>query len=371
MSKIAFVTSSPMTVKAFLLPFINELIKENEVHVIADWTKEEEERILPDGVIIHRLNLERNPNPLRDLISLFKLIQILRKEKYDIVHTFTPKAGLIGQLASYIARVKNRYHTFTGQVWATKTGWIKILLKNLDKLTGFLTTAVLVDSPSQQDFLIENHVLQPGKGTVLGLGSISGVNLSKFQFSDEKRLSLRTELGLTENNFVLLYAGRLKVDKGIPELIAAFDMISKNKNCFLVVVGADEDNLLPLLKSRKNVLFCGFTDDITSYFSMADLLCLPSHREGFGNVIIEAAACKLPSLASNIYGLSDAIENEKSGLLHRVKDPSDIALNLKKLINDKTMLSNLGENAFIRVNTCFTEKHIVEEFIKFYKCKNI
>ena len=371
MSKIAFVTSSPMTVKAFLLPFINELRKENEVHVIANWTKKEEECLLPDDVTIYRLNLERNPNPLKDLNSLFKLIQILRKNKYDIVHTFTPKAGLIGQLASYISRVKNRYHTFTGQVWATKTGWKKILLKNIDRLTGSLTTAVLVDSPSQQEFLIKNHVFQPDKSSVLGLGSISGVNLSKFKYSDEKRLSLRAKLGLTENNFVLLYAGRLKVDKGIPELISAFDMISTNKNCFLVVVGADEDNLLPLLKSRKNVLFCGFTDDITSYFSMADLLCLPSHREGFGNVIIEAAACKLPSLASNIYGLSDAIENEKSGLLHCVKDPSDIALNLKKLMNDKTMLSNLGENAFIRVNTCFTEEYIVEEFLKFYKYKNL
>jgi glycosyltransferase involved in cell wall biosynthesis len=371
MSKIALITSSPMTVKAFLLPFINELIKDNEVHVIANWTNVEEERLLPDGVIVHCLNLERSPNPLKDLGSLVKLIQLLKKGKYDITHTFTPKAGLIGQLASYISRVKNRYHTFTGQVWATKTGWVRMILKRLDKLTGSLTTYALVDSPSQQQFLLDNNVIRPGKSTVLGLGSISGVNLRKFKFSDEKRLTLRAKLGLDEDDFVILYAGRLKVDKGIPELISAFDMISTNKKCYLVVVGADEDNLLPLLKSRSNVLFCGFTDDITSYFSMADLLCLPSHREGFGNVIIEAAACKLPALASNIYGLSDAIENKKSGLLHRVNDPYDIVENLKKLINDKALLLTLGEGAFIRVSTYFTEEHIVEEFIKFYKHNNV
>ena len=370
MSKIAFVTSSPMTIKAFLLPFINELMKENEVHVIANWADDIDSSFLPKGVKLKNLSIERNPSLFSDFITLIKLTRLLQIEKYHTVHTFTPKAGLIGQLASYVSRIKNRFHTFTGQVWATQTGWKKVVLKNLDKVTAALTTAILVDSPSQQEYLIQNKVLSKRKSTVLGLGSISGVNLNKFKYSAEKRLSLRAKLGLNEQDFVFLYAGRLKVDKGIPELIAAFNSVSKNENCYLVIVGSDEDNLLPLLDKNKRVIFCGFTDDISSYFSMADLLCLPSHREGFGNVIIEAAACKLPALASNIYGLSDAIDDGTTGILHKVKDREDIELNLKKLIDNKKALAEMRTNAFIRVTNDFTEDFIVDEFMKFYKCKN-
>ncbi|WMS94901.1 glycosyltransferase family 4 protein [Pseudoalteromonas sp. HL-AS2] len=365
MKKIAFITASPMTVKAFLLPFIKEIEKSYEIHVISNWHGDED--FLPANVKMIRIQIQREPSIFDDLVSLIKLVGILKVEKYDIVHTFTPKAGFIGQIAAWLSRVELRFHTFTGQVWATQTGFKRFLLKSLDKLTASFTTSVLVDSPSQQSFLIKNKIVTAVKSGVLGKGSISGVNLSKFQFSQEKRDNIRAELQLKDGEFVFLYAGRLKKDKGIPELLSAYRNVAKKVSAVLVIVGADEDGLLSEVNHTDGVIFCGFTDDIVAYFSAADLLCLPSHREGFGNVVIEAAACGLPTLASLIYGLSDAIVDNETGVLHQVEDAADIEEKMLNLCQNKELLKRMSERALKRVHSEFSERLIVDEFIKFYE----
>lgn len=364
-NKVAFITGSPMTVKAFLIPFITELAKNHEIHVISSW--QGNESFLPEGVKQVNFPIKREPSIFDDLLSLAKLIRILNAEKYDIVHTFTPKAGFIGQIASFLSRVKLRFHTFTGQVWATQTGFTRFFLKSLDKITATLATSVLVDSPSQENFLIENKVVSRCKSRVLGQGSISGVNLSKFQYSQEKSDKIRTKLQLSGDEFVFLYAGRLKKDKGVPELLTAFKNVAKKVPAVLVIVGADEDGLLPEVNQTEGAIFCGFSDDISAYFSAADLLCLPSHREGFGNVVIEAAACGLPTLASRIYGLSDAIVDNETGILHQVKDAEDIEIKMLSLCQNKRQLEMMSERALKRVYSEFSERVIVEEFIKFYE----
>lgn len=364
-NKVAFITASPMTVKAFLIPFITELAKNYEIHVISSW--QGNESFLPEGVKKVNFPIKREPSILDDLLSLAKLIRILNAEKYYIVHTFTPKAGFIGQIASFLSTIKLRFHTFTGQVWATQTGFSRFFLKLLDKITASLATSVLVDSPSQEEFLIENKVVLRCKSRVLGKGSISGVNLSKFQYSQKKSDKIRTKLQLSGEEFVFLYAGRLKKDKGVPELLTAFKNVAKKVPAVLVMVGADEDGLLPEVNQTEGAIFCGFSDDISAYFSAADLLCLPSHREGFGNVVIEAAACGLPTLASRIYGLSDAIVDNETGILHQVKDAKDIEIKMLSLCQNKRQLEMMSERALQRVYSEFSERVIVEEFIKFYE----
>lgn len=364
-NKVAFITASPMTVKAFLLPFIREAAKNYEIHVISSW--EGNESFLPEGVKKVNFPIKREPSIWDDFLCLIKLIRIMSVEKYDIVHTFTPKAGFIGQIASFFSCVRLRFHTFTGQVWATQTGFSRFFLKSLDKVTAYLATSVLVDSPSQESFLIDNTVVSRCKSKVLGKGSISGVNLSQFQYSLEKSDKIRTRLKLSGNEFIFLYAGRLKKDKGVPELLTAFKNVAKKVPAVLVIVGVDEDGLLPEVNRTKGVIFCGFSDDISAYFSAADLLCLPSHREGFGNVVIEAAACGLPTLASRIYGLSDAIVDNETGVLHRVNDADDIERKMLYLCQNKRQLEMMSERALQRVYTEFSERFIVEEFIKFYE----
>lgn len=363
--KVAFVCTSPMTVKAFLVPFIIELSKSHEVHVISNWQGEED--ILPFGVKSVFLSIKREPSLLDDILSLVRLVSILKGHGYDIVHSFTPKSGLIGQLASFMVKVDLRFHTFTGQVWATQTGFKRLFLKLLDRIIASLATSVLVDSPSQKEFLVENGIVSAKKSMVLGKGSISGVNLSKFQYSQSKRLKLRAQLKLRDDEFVFLYAGRLKIDKGIPELLTAFKYVAKKVSAVLVIVGADEDGLLAQVNNTAGVIFCGFTDDISAYFSAADLLCLPSHREGFGNVIIEAAACKLPALASRIYGVSDAIVDTETGMLHQVMNAQDIAEKMLYLVQNMHKLDVMSEKALQRVRSDFSEQLLVEQFIQFYE----
>jgi glycosyltransferase involved in cell wall biosynthesis len=367
MKKVAIITSSPMTVNAFLIPFIKILQVEYEVHIIANFGTDLNVLEHLPSVKVHSISLERNPNFFKDLSALYSLYTLLKINKFDIIHTFTPKAGLIGQLSAFLARVPIRFHTFTGQVWATKKGVKKLLLKFFDWTISNLALYCLVDSPSQRRFLIEEKIISPIKSRVLGSGSISGVNFNKFKYSKSKAISLKKELGLLDCKFIFLYAGRLKVDKGIPELFRAFELISNKYQCHLLIVGTDEENLLPLIQGNKNISFCGFSDDITTYFSAADLLCLPSHREGFGNVVIEAAACGLPSLASNIYGLSDAIENGVTGILHEVNNVDSITAGMDILIRDPKYLKEVGMNAENRAQKNFSEDFIVDQFIKFYR----
>ena len=371
MRKIAFIAASPVTIKAFLMPFVNELKKENQMHLIANFEDKLDYSFIPKDVTIHHVKINRNPSVFTDFIALLQLIKLIYKEDFDVVHSFTPKAGLLTQIAAFICRTKNRYHTFTGQVWATKVGLKRYILKQMDFIIAGLSTHNFVDSISQRDFLLKNKVTSAKKSSVLGSGSISGVNLDKFKFCQKKREELRESLGISNDCFVYLYAGRLKIDKGIPELFTAFNNISKSNDCALVIVGNDEDNLLPKIEDNKKVIFCGFTDDISAYFSMADILCLPSHREGFGNVIIEAAACGLSSLGSNIYGLSDAIVDNETGMLHKVCDPHDLESKMLTVYSDKELLNKFGINSKKRVKHFFSEDLIITEFINFYRLNNL
>ena len=366
MSKMVFVTSVPATISSFLLIYINSLAETHDVHIATSLPDGETVRGLSLAVTTHNVNIARNPDVFSDAKSLWKLFLFFKKEKFDVVHSFTPKAGLLTQIGSFLARSPIRFHTFTGQVWSTKTGIARTLLKHLDKVTATIATFCLVDSISQQDFLIQEKVVTTQNSRVLANGSISGINIDKFSFSKETRNKLRNEHKVKENEFVFLYVGRLKKEKGIPELINGFNAIKTTKSIKLLIIGSDEENLAPLFESHKNIDFIGFKTNISEYYSFADILCLPSHREGFGNVIIEAAACNLPAIASNIYGLSDAVEDGYSGLLHEVKNVYSITASMEKVINDEIYLKKMRTNARARVVEIFDEKHLLQAFLKFY-----
>ncbi len=366
MSKMVFVTAVPATISSFLLIYINSLAETHDVHIATSLPSGETVRGLSLAVTTHNVNIARNPDVFSDAKSLWKLFLFFKKEKFDVVHSFTPKAGLLTQIGSFFARSPTRFHTFTGQVWATKTGIARTLLKQLDKITATLATFCLVDSISQQDFLIQEKVVTTENSRVLANGSISGINIDKFSFSKETRHILRNEHNVEENEFVFLYVGRLKKEKGILELINGFTAVKTDKCIKLFIIGSDEEDLAHLFESHNNIDFIGFKTNISEYYSFADILCLPSHREGFGNVIIEAAACKLPAIASNIYGLSDAVEDGYSGLLHEVKNVCSITASMEKVVNDEINLNKMRTNARERVVDVFDEQILLQEFLKFY-----
>mgnify|MGYP000630982021 CR=1 FL=1 len=375
MSKIAFVVAAPETISSFLLGYLHALAKQHEVHVVCSLDGLDKVRGLASNITVHDIKIHRDPKIWQDLKSLLALYRFFKKQRFDVVHSYTPKAGLLTQISAYFAKIDKRFHTFTGQVWATKTGFARKFLKQLDKITASMATFCLADSPSQQAFLIEEKLLTAANSHVLLEGSVSGVDLSRFSFSDEKRQALRAEHGFTEQDFLFMFVGRLKKDKGVPELIQAFNQLSKTcadkpdnkrKNAKLVIIGSDEENLSPLLADNQNIHYLGFKSNVNEYYSFADMLVLPSHREGFGNVIIEAAACHLPSLASNIYGLSDAVKTGVSGYLHPVKDVKAIEQNMMHILSSPEEVATMRQDACERVKNTFDEAHLIKAFIAFY-----
>ncbi|MGE8683683.1 MAG: glycosyltransferase [Acinetobacter sp.] len=365
--KIALVVSTPSTFNSFYRNHIKVLSQNFDVTLIANFKLSECDI---DNVKKIHVDIQRKPSLVVDIKVLFELIKIFKEERFEVVHSTTPKAGLLTQIAGKLARVKFRIHTFTGQVWATKTGYKREILKKLDSLIAVSATHLLADSFTQRDFLEDQDVVPKNKIQVLGLGSISGINTDKFR--PLKTDNLREELNISKESFLYLYLGRLNRDKGILDLLAAFEKVySKNPNTYLLLVGRDEEQLVPIIEKhylfKKSISYLNFTKQPEKFMSMADVFCIPSYREGFGSVVIEAAACKTPSIGSNIYGLSDSIEDGKSGLLFKVGNINDLANKMDYCYNHSEDLKKYAEYGYERVCKNFTQEISSNDLLIFYK----
>ena len=370
-TKACIVVSSPMTIEAFLQDQIRAMNALCEMSVVAN---------APDGAFLKKLNirahfkgvpLKRQVCPLTDLHTLYSLLLIFLRERFQVVHSITPKAGLLGMGAAFFVRVPVRVHTFTGQVWATKSGVARAVLRFLDKLIAGFATHVLVDSCSQRKFLIENGVLSKQKSCVLGDGSISGVNTLRFRPNPEARRKFREKYKIPDQDMVFVYVGRLKRDKGIPELLAAFEKIAKkNSSMWLLLVGPDEENLGSFIQASPAIMktiMVGHTSSPDLYLAASDIFVLPSHREGFGSSVIEAGACGIPAVASRIYGLTDAVVHGHTGLLVTRGDVGELARAMEKLGNNRKLRLRMGRVAQRRVKVRFDQKKITEALLQFYR----
>ena len=322
---------------------------------------------------IVNLPIMRNINIFADLKALFFLILIFQKNKFSLVHSVSPKAGLLCAISALLTCVPNRIHTFTGQVWATKKGFSRYTLKLFDKLIVVLNTNILVDSYSQQKFLISENILSNCASFVLGSGSISGVDTIRFSPSLSQSKIIRDSLHIDNSNVVLLFLGRLKREKGVIKLAHAFkEVINKNKNVTLLIVGQDEDDLKKELLMSFNlcmdfVKFIDFTKNPEDYMNAADILILPSYREGFGNVVIESACCGIPSIVSNVYGLNDSIIDGETGLVTSDNSIKSLQDAIVTLVTNKNLRLKMGENALARGVEFFSQEILTLELINFYK----
>ena len=370
--KICFVTSTAMTVNAFLQGPIKMLAENNEVYVVTNLMVGDSISALKDPQKVISIPLAREVSPVKDLKALFALIRLFRKQQFDAVHSVTPKAGLLAMLAAFVAHVPLRVHTFTGQVWASKKGIKRFLLKCIDILIAALTTHNLIDSPSQRDFLVSEKVISKSKAFVFEKGSISGVDLSKFKPDAEARLAIRKQLKIEDNKLVFLFIGRLNIDKGVLDLAQAFSQI-KNENLHMLFVGPDEQNMQAEIKNlqynKANIHFIGYTDMPEAFMAAADVLCLPSYREGFGSVLIEAAAVGLPSIASRIYGITDAVIDHETGLLHEPHDINAIQSLIELIAEDEALRTKLGQQARARAIKDFSSELITQAWVDFYQEK--
>jgi glycosyltransferase involved in cell wall biosynthesis len=313
--------------------------------------------------------ITRKPSLISDLNALINIYKLIISIKPNVVHTISPKAGFLGALASFFAFTPIRIHTFTGQVWVNKKGLIRLILKSFDQIISLLCSHVLADSASQKEFLIQHGVVKVGKISVLGNGSICGVDQGRFSRNYEVRKKLREEYFIGESDLVFLFMGRLNRDKGVYDLLQAFQKLNSSVKVWLLLVGVCEDEQLlkTLQGADKRIIYQRYSSTPENYYWMADVLCLPSYREGFGNVIIEGAAASLPCMASRIYGITDAVEEGYSGLLHEVGKVEEIRRCLEFWMEDAKNIADMGNYARQRAFEKFSTRYLIQEFLQMYR----
>lgn len=369
-ARLCFVVSSPLTARAFLSGHIAALSRRYAVDVAADVADPAELGDIPAHARTFRMPIRREVAPLADLAALAKLYLHFRRERYAAVGSVTPKAGMLALLAAALARVPLRVHIFTGQVWAARSGWRRGLLKAADRLMARLATHVLADSPSQREFMIAEGVAPGGKIRVLGDGSICGVDGERFRPDPGRRAEVRRAQGVPEEAVVFLFLGRLNRDKGVLDLAEAFAGLG-DAPAWLLVVGPDEAGLRAGMEGRLGAAavrcrFVGYTERPEDFMAAADVFCLPSYREGFGMVVIEAAAAGAPAIASRIYGVTDAVEEGVTGLLHRPGDAAGIARAMADLAQDAPRRAEMGRAARERALRLFSRRAITDAWLRFY-----
>lgn len=371
---LAVIVTTPLAIK-HLLPFIvDALRKQYSVIVMANMSESVGSiQGLPDGVLYLDTKMERKIDLLADIRSAFLLYRYLKREGVSIVYSVTPKAGLLGICVSRILNIPIRIHTFTGQVWQTKTGLLKILLKILDKIIYRFSTKVIVDSRSQRLFLLQHKVISQERSIVIGSGSLGGVDTKLFCPNTIHRSAIRQKMLVGLEDIVYLFMGRLDVDKGILELVEAYSEVSKkvgNTSLWLVgPVETDIDVLLDLVKKLniKSISFMPYTSAPETFMAAADVFCLPSRREGFGNVIIEAAACGIPAIGSRIYGLTDAIVDEETGFLVDMGNINALSDKMILLGSDDSLRARLGAAAMKRAHLLYSQETVVQGLLDFIK----
>ncbi len=371
--KICFVSTTYKPIKLFMLDNLISINKNFEIYIFCKNANELKNDVLNLNIHLYNVNFSRKINILNDIICLIKLFFLIKKHKFDIVHSMNPKTGLLSMISASLLNVKTRIHTFTGQVWFNKK---KTILKSIlilsDKIISKLSTHLLCDSFSQKNFLLKKKITDKSKIRVLGNGSINGVDIKKFALSKKNINTLRKNIGISITDFVILYVGRFNQEKGILNLLKSFNNFIEGKsNALLLFVGDDEMKLKSLIHDKyyhliDKIKIFNFTDNINEFYLLSDLFVSLSYREGFGNVLIEAGSSSLPSLVSNIYGFNEIISNNKNGFLVNNEDTVNIIKYMELFYNNIELRERFGKNAFDNVKQKYSREFVINKFKEFY-----
>lgn len=371
--KICFVVARPSTARAFLRDHIAALAKDYDVYLAGDIKSEDEVK----GLVLtgwHRIEIERGISLWRDLKAVFAARRYFKQMKFDAVHSVTPKAGLVTALAGWLASIKHRTHIFTGQVWCTRTGLMRTMLKSIDKIITRFDNHILVDGKSQRDFLVKEGVLRKGQAEVFAKGSISGVNSVRFVPDAEARKEIRKQVGIKEGIVCYIFLGRLNHDKGIGELYEAYNrLVGEEKDVFLMLVGGDEEGYAQRvldyknIEAGKNFLYYGSTPTPEKILNAGDVFVLPTYREGFGTSVLEAACIGLPSITSDAYGVLDASIEGETGLRCKVGDAESLYQCMKQMHDNPEMMRQMGKNSRERALRDFNGSVLTEYWVEFYR----
>ena len=371
--KICFIVSAPSTARVFLKNHIARLSEYFDVYLVAN---------IHDSSEIEGMNLsgyksvgiERRPNIKKDLKALGELRRYFKEMNFDSVQAQASKPSLLTAIAAKQARIPVRIRIFTGQIWCNMTGFKRQFFKFIDRLTVRLNTHLLADGKPQMEYLIEQEIVKREKIRVLGNGSICGVDVSKFNPNENERNEVRAELGYKEEDVVYTFLGRLRKEKGIKEILSAFNkLVVDCPHARLLLLGNDEDHCELWLKDYSNinnglkVNFYGYTKQPYRMLQAGDVYMLPSYREGFGMSVLEASCMNLPVICSDIYGMADTFVNGVTGLKCKVQDDKTLYECMKKLYDDKNLREKMGKAGRKRVEELFPKELVTKAWLDFYK----
>ncbi|MXV39151.1 glycosyltransferase [Flavobacteriaceae bacterium Ap0902] len=374
--KLIRITTVPLSLDKLLEGQLKYMSQYFEVTAISASDKGYLEKIARrENVNYFPLELTRSITPFKDLSSLIKLIKYFRKVKPTIVHTHTPKAGTTGMIAAWITGVPIRLHTVAGLPLLETKGFRKLLLKTVEKITYACATNVLPNSNGLKDIILKEKFTKEKKLYIIGTGSSNGIDTSYFDpalYDQEYKIELRSKLGISEDDFVFIYVGRIVKDKGIEELVTAFKGL--NHRCKLLLIGSKENKLDPLNKEvlkeinqNKNIIDLGWQKDVRPYLSISEVLTFPSYREGFPNVVLQAGAMQLPSIVSDINGNNEIIENKINGLIIPVKDVGSLENAMLLIQEDIELYRFLKKNTRTFIAQNFERDSIIKALKNFYE----
>jgi glycosyltransferase involved in cell wall biosynthesis len=377
-NKLIRITTVPISLEKLLsgqLQFMNAYY---DVIAISAEKEALEKLGVSQNIAVFPLPMTRKITPLKDILAVIKLYFFLIKTKPFIVHTHTPKAGIVGMLASKLANVPIRLHTVAGLPLLEETGFKRKILDFVEKLTYKCATKVYPNSIGLLEIINQNKYCSSSKLKVLANGSSNGIDTTFFSpdvVTHEKKQSLTNELEINANDFVFIFVGRLVKDKGLNELVNAFNALQSELTTIkLLLVGDFENDLDPLLpateniiNTNKNILSVGYQNDVRPYFSISSALIFPSYREGFPNVVLQAGAMNLPSIVSNINGCNEIIIANKNGLIIPVKNEEAIYNAMKELATNSSLFNELKNNSRQMITSRYDQKLVWEAILSEYR----
>lgn len=348
-----------------------------KMHVISSPSEEIEKYSIEQNFEYQEITILRRISIIKDFNAIIKIYVYIKTNKIDIVTGHSPKGALLSMIAAKLARVPKRVYFRHGLVYETSRGIKRLLLKSIDRITAICSTKVVCVSPSLYKKSIEDNLCSRNKQIILSKGTCNGINVQKFNpenIDQLKRNNLKKELNIPDNSLVIGFVGRLVKDKGIIELVEAFQLLSeKRTDLLLLLVGMfEERDALPdrvknEITKNPRIIYTGYINNsqIEYYYSFMDIFILPSYREGFPTSILEASSMKLPIITTKVTGCKDAIVENATGLF-TCNNSNEIAKSLDLFLKNKDVRQRFGENGRSFVVKNFEQTVIWKEIEKLY-----
>ena len=376
--KLVRITTVPKSLEKLLEGQLEFMSDYYDVTAVSSDKDQLEKYGLKNNTNIFHLDLTRKITPIKDFKAILRFYKFLRKEKPYIVHSHTPKAGLIAMVSSYFAGVPNRLHTVAGLPLMEATGAKRFILNFVEKLTYKAATGVYPNSRGLYDFILRSKFTQEDKLKIIGNGSSNGIDTKYFNpenYTGSFIDSERAKLSISRSDFVFIFVGRLVKDKGINELVKAFENLHKsNKNVKLLLVGALEEDLDPLetttmlsISNNNDIIYAGYQNDVRPFFALSQVLVFPSYREGFPNVVMQAGAMGLPSIVSNINGCNEIIKNDVNGLIVPPKNPELLLDAMDTMLNNHNEFKKMKSVSRIEMLSKYSRNDIWNYILDEYK----